>query len=146
MVYSIGVYRDRKGALLFVPDGFDKNGIGRSLDWFEKIELPYSHKSIGKAVKETLNISRNAPVIEDVKALGNVFERATGIKGWAKFSKEHLCVSAALSDQGYRFAPLKRVRGGGYLGEVGDPVIEIGLDSSEEEIGETVVRAFSFLT
>jgi hypothetical protein len=144
MVYSIGIYMDRKGALLFIPDGFDKNQIRRALNCFNKLEQPYEQKAIGEVIKETFLISQNTPMIEDIKTLENVFERATGTKGWSKFSKEHLHVSVVLSDQGYRFAPLKRVRGGGYLGEVGDPVIEIGLDSSDQEIGEAVIRAFSF--
>jgi len=146
MVYSVGIYKDKKGGLLFIPDGFDKNGIGRALNCFKKLEQPYAGNVIGKMVKECLNISKETPTIEDVKALGNVFKMATGMKGWSKFSKEHLHVVSSLDpEKGYRFAPLKRVRGGGYLGEKGDPVIEIGLDSSDEEIGEAVIKAFAFL-
>ena len=45
---------------------------------------------------------------------------------------------------GYIFA-LKRVKGGGYLREKDDPVVELDIDCSNDMIGDGVLKAFSYL-
>lgn len=145
MVNSVSVYRSKKGYTLLIPYGSDKQGIGRALDVFGKLDQPFDAKTLGKVVREYLQVSKDSPVVEDMTAVG-VFERATGIKGWAKFSREHLLVGVVWNpEKGYKISPMKRAKGGGYLSEKGDPVIEIGLDSLDEEIGEAVLKAFSHL-
>jgi hypothetical protein len=146
MEYSVSIYKSKKGSLLLIPNGFDKHGIRRALDVFIKKEQPYDIEDLGQTLRELFNLSKDTPVIEDVKVLGRVFEIATGLKGWARFSKEHLCVGAGWNpEKGYQFIPRKRVKGGGYLSEKGDPVIKLGLGSIDEEIGKAVLEAFAYL-
>ncbi len=146
MEYSVSVYKDKKGALILIPTAFDKQGLRRSLDIFKKLEESYDAEVLGETLRQYFQISKNSPVIQDVKSIGSAFEMATGIKNWSKFSKDRICVGAGWNlEKGYRIVPMKRVKGGGYLSEKGDPVVELGLDSSDKEIGEGVIKAFSFL-
>lgn len=140
----IDIYKNKKGHFIIVPSGVDRNGIGRNLNSFKKLEEPVDVEGLGKTIKEYLKISEESAIIEDVKALGNVFEMATGIKGWSEFSKEHVLVSVIKnSESKYKISPMKRVKGGGYLSEKGDPELELETNAFNEDIGEAVIKAFS---
>lgn len=143
--YSVDIYKSKQGTILIIPDAFNKKGLLQATDVFEKLEDISQVNVLGQLVKECFQISQASPVVEYGKDREPTYQKATGIKSWAKFFREHIYVSGVWKlQQGYRFSPLKKRRGG-YVGEKGDPEVEIGEDSSDEEIGAAVLKAFSYL-
>ncbi len=144
MYYSIGIYKDKRENLLIIPDGFDENGIRREMNKFRIIEKPYDMKTIGEMVIEVFDeVVKNH--YQDAKSAVKVFEIATGIKSYSKFSKDRLLVLGNYSvDEGYTFSPWKRCPDGSYGLDKDDEKIEFKANTNAyaEEIGELVTKAF----
>ncbi|MFX4260916.1 hypothetical protein ACOBQJ_01820 [Pelotomaculum propionicicum] len=146
MIYNVSIYKDKKDNILLIPYVFDEHGIRRKYNKPVTLEKPYQSFVIGKSVRECFKVSIETKCQQSEQAV-NVWQIATGIKSWYKFSKERLCVSGKFNpEEGYTFLPLKRQSDGSYTPE-GIEIIHLtaGLDAPDEEIGELVLKAFSFL-
>lgn len=141
--YSIGIYKDKRENLLIIPDGFDENGIRRAMNKFRIIEIPYDMKTVGEIVIKVFDEVVKNPH-QDAKSAVKVFEIATGIKSYSKFSKDRLLVAGSFeADKGYIFSPWKRYPDGSYGLDKGEEIeFKANIKASAEEIGELVAKAF----
>lgn len=142
--YGISVYRDKKGIILLIPHAFDENGVRRGTPRFTPIESPYDKFTIGRKIIESFRVTINNPYQKAVDAV-RTHEIATGIKSYKAFSKNRIMIAASFEkENGYTFTPWKRFHDGSYGLDKDDPKIEFkaGIDASEEEIGDLVLRAF----
>ncbi|MBP2658493.1 MAG: hypothetical protein H6Q69_1525 [Firmicutes bacterium] len=146
MEYTVEVYKSNRGKVLIVPYGFDKNGVRRALNFPKQLPSIQETGGLGLTVKESFLVSKNSPIIEDVKSFPNVFEAATGTKSWTKFAKEHLLVDCSWEPgQGFTFEPMERQNDSSYMPRKNQEIIKLNIDSSDEEIGQAIQKAFSFI-
>lgn len=146
MKYSVHVHKSIRGNVLIIPFGIDKNRIRRALNFPKQLENIHDSNELGLAVRESFLVSEKSPVIEDIKSLPNVYRDATGIISWAKFAKEHFVVACSWDpERGYTFEPWERQKDNSYMPRKIRNIIEIGLGSTNEEIGEAIIKAFSLL-
>lgn len=146
MKYTVHVFKGIQGNVLIIPYGFDQNGIRRALNFPRKLLSSQENQDLGLAVRESFLVSKNSPVIEDVKSLPNVFEAATGIKTWSKFAREHILVDGMWdTEQGYTFEPMERQEDNSYMPRKTREKVQLGLNATDEEIGEAVNQAFSII-
>lgn len=146
MVYSLGIYKDKNDTIIIIPYVADEHGIRREYNKPITLNKPYQHHIISNAVKESFRVSIETKC-QISKQSVNVWQIATGIKSWYKFSKEMLLVDGSFDpEKGYVFSPWKRQPDGSYSTKGIEKIsYTAGLDASDEEIGELVLRAFSFL-
>lgn len=143
MDFSISIYKDKKENLLIVPQVFDENGIRRNSSKYQIIEKPYSPDLIGEKVKKCFDTCINEPTINSNSAV-NVYELATGIKSFSKFSKDRLLVRGLFNQSsGFTFSPWKRYNDGSYGLDKGEEIdFKASTNATVEEIGELIIKAF----
>lgn len=146
MEYTVEAYKSNHGKVLIVPYGFDKNGVRRALNFPRQLPSILETCDLGRAVRESFLVSKNSPVIEDVKSLPNVFERVTGTKSWTKFAKEHLLVDCSWEpEKGFTFELMERQKDSSYIPRNNQDIIKLYINSTDEEIGQAIQKAFSFI-
>ncbi len=146
MKYTQGIYKNINGRILIMPDGRDKQGVGRSLNMPAFVDTSQNFRELGKAVRDCFLVSQNSPPIEDVKTLGNVIEAATGIKIWSKFAREHVLIDGMWdTEQGYTFEPMERQKDNSYMPRKTREKVQLGLTATDEEIGKAINQAFSVI-
>jgi hypothetical protein len=140
MIYTVGVYRDKKDDILIIPTSRDEYGIGINLNNPIVINPSHDPSNLGKMLNEGFEYCKKTPFLHSKDAV-DVHEIVTGIKSYAKFSKDRLYLNVALDlKRGYFFYPGKRVKGGGYT--FGKIVIEEPLKATDQQLGETLLKAF----
>ena len=140
--YSISIYKDARGDILIIPQAFDENGVRRDINKSIKVDSPFDVKTLGKAIKESFEIVQKEPFQHSRSAV-KVYEIATGIKSWAKFSKEREFVSATYNiENGYEFSPWKRFADFSYRPYESEVIFKAVSEANAEEIGKSVVNAF----
>ena len=110
---SVGLYFDTKGNVIIVPEIQAPAGFGISSYKFVKLQNGYTREELGEAIMKALEIS----VINEQEEQNRKFwTEATGIKGYAAFSKKHKCVSVTyiLEKEGYSITAEKRYPDGSY--------------------------------
>lgn len=146
MIYNVSIYKDKNDTILLIPYVPDEHGIRRMYNKPVKLNKSYHNHSIGKSVRECFKVSIETKC-QLSKQVVNVWQITTGVKSWHKFSRERLCVSGKFNpEEGYTFLPLKRKPDGSYSREGLEKIsLTAALDATDEEIGEMVLRSFSYL-
>lgn len=143
-IHSISIYKDKKDTLIIVPIPQHIRGYGWQIDRPVIIEKPYDFSLIGGKAKECFEISAKETPYNGEK--GFDYEKATGIKNYAKFTRERRRVFGGMYvEKGYyQFMPSKRERGGGYtpINYDKEEVYTISIDTTDEEIGRMIMKAF----
>lgn len=142
---SIGVdlYFDMEGNAIVVPMLQDPIGFGRLSCKFIKLQKGYAQNELAEAIMRAIDISV-ANETEDNQR--NFWTEATGIKGYATFSKKYKCISVdyILEEEGYTVTAQKRYKDGSYGYEQEDiplRVKEYAGRPSVEAIAEQVLEA-----
>lgn len=144
MGQRVSIYKDKKGTIIIVPVPQHINGYGWEIDRPVIINKPYDFSLIGRKAKECFEVAaKETPYYGDK---GFDFEKATGIKNYAKFTRERKSVFGMFFiEKGYYiFRPSKRERGGGYtpINKAKEEVYTISIDTTDEEIGRMIMKAF----
>ena len=110
---GVGLYFDGEGNVIAVPTLQHPVGYGVSSCKFIKLEAGYTKNELAEAIMQALDISIANEQEDDDR---NYWTEATGIKGFAAFSKRHKCISVyyILERDGYRVTAQKRNRDGSY--------------------------------
>jgi len=96
-----------------------------------------------KGINEALNTSKNAPELEPSEAKDADFWSISGIKNLNNFSKKFRCINITEANDKLSIVEWKRHKSGGYVGDKDDNIIEITIDSSPQQIGQTVLKLLS---
>ena len=147
MVIGIIAYKSMDDYIFFAW-GKDKNGIGRRLDYFERIGYSATYEDLGSIAKNVIKYSGENYFIENPDNIGNTCENATGIKIWSKFFKKYFCVSIKLDTiSGFVVSPILKVQKYRTYMNTKDryyPVYELPLDCTDEKLGEKIAESFTF--
>lgn len=110
---GVGLYFDVEGNVIVVPMLQDPIGFGRESCRFIKLKNGYGKKELAEAIIEAEEISITNEQEDKNK---NFWTEATGIKGYAAFSKRHKCISInyVLEREGYHIVAEKRYKDGSY--------------------------------
>ena len=112
---SIGVamYFDVEGNVIVVPMLQHPIGYGVASYKFTKLQVGYAKNELAETIMGAIDISI-ANEVEDEQR--NYWTEATGIKGFAAFSRRHKCISInyVLEREGYSVTAEKRFKNGSY--------------------------------
>lgn len=119
----LGLYFDQENNIILNPELLDPAGFGRASKRYMKLEHGWSESELAESIMKGLSISEENN-LED--ANGEKFWiAATGIKGFAAFSKKHrhVFIEVIKEESCYFIHAYKRCKDGSY-----------GIDKDEEEI------------
>ncbi|MDR7313786.1 hypothetical protein [Brevibacillus nitrificans] len=140
MLFTVSVFRDKKGVLLMIPFAHDEDGIRRNVNKPIVIEPPYQNGDIAQKLKECFEICKKGPYPRAEMSV-MVYKEVTGISSYPKFSKERANVNAQFdSTKGYLFRPSKREKDGSYTHK--EEAIETGMNPTGIELEEALMRAY----
>ena len=110
---SVGLYFDTKGNVIIDPEIQVPAGFRKASCKFIRLQNGYTGDELADAIMNALETSLIGEQ-EDWKK--NYWTEATGIKGYAAFSKKHKCVSVSyiLEKEGYNITAQKRYPDGSY--------------------------------
>lgn len=144
MNYLVGAFQNKKnGDILFNPSVKDDKGINTATNHIITLKSPFDWLQLITALKEAFTICE-ASKYEFTK--WNV-PQALGYKTPGSFTKDFYNVTIyKLQDKKeYYISPLKRYGSrGGYIGEKDDKKFQLDFNVSDEELGETIIKAFSY--
>lgn len=146
MYYVVGVYKDSKGDLLFIPTAKTDAGFGININKPIVLRFPYHDLKVGLTVKESFEICAKEP-IHDAKDIGkgvSAIEAATGEKSYKNFSKDRLALRIFKDTaKGYSIIPLIRQVDGSYRPNPEKfPEISLSLYNSDSQLGRTILECF----
>ncbi|MDR7313784.1 hypothetical protein [Brevibacillus nitrificans] len=142
MIYSVSVYKDKKGSLLFIPYAYDENGIGRNVNKPQTITGPKGYDQIPQKIKDCLEVSKSGSYSSS-DLMVKVHEVVTGIKSYKQFSKERDSVTVDFDPkEGYTFTPNFREKDGSYGFK--EETLKLGLYPDDEELVLTLMKAYEF--
>ena len=127
----LGLFFDIENNVILNPVLQDPIGFGRSSSNFIKLEKGWTLAELAEAIMEGLSISQKNNLEE---AKGEKFwTRATGIKGYAAFSKRyrHILIECVEEKDYYIVSAYKRCKDGSY-----------GIDADEVEAREKNYSGF----
>lgn len=112
---SIGVnlHFDKEGNVIIVPVLQHPIGYGVMSYKFTKLQSGYTKKQLSQAVLQAIDVSIINELEDEQR---NFWTEATGIKGFAAFSKRYKCISInyVLEKDGYSVVAEKRYKDGSY--------------------------------
>ncbi|MDR1702621.1 MAG: hypothetical protein LBR56_07580 [Sporomusaceae bacterium] len=133
---------------IFIPSGQDKVGIRRVLDYFKKIGVNADKEILGEFAKKVFDYCKEHWFIENPDLDFDVYVNATG-KKWSKFFKAHNCVPIMLDpEKGFDVHPYfknERYKSYGITKDDVYPIYKLPVDCSDEELGEKIMKSFTFL-
>ena len=142
----LGVFFDIEDNVILNPVLQDPIGFGRSSSNYTKLEKGWTVTELAEAIMEGLSISQQNN-LEETKGEG-FWTRATGIKGYAAFSKRyrHIGVDYVKEKDYYMVSAYKRCKDGSYGVDTDEVETRIktypGLPS-KETIAEQVMEALT---
>lgn len=110
---GVGLYFDKEGNVIVVPMLQHPIGYGIESCNFFRLKVGYKKSELAEAIIKAEQIS----IINEQEDRSKKFwVEATGIKGYATFSKKHKCVSICyvLEKDGYSVVAEKRYQDGSY--------------------------------
>ena len=125
----IGIYFDNENNVILNPILKNLIGCGTSSSNFIKLEKGWTQSDLAEAIMEGLSISQKNN-LEETRG-ENFWTRATGIKGYAAFSKRHrlIMIDYVAEKDYYMVSANKRCKDGSY-----------GVDKDEVE---TLIKTYS---
>ena len=146
MQYRVGIYKDKRETLLIIPKVYDENKILRDLNKPVFLNVPYDFNMIGRTIRKCFEVCAKE-LFQHSKDAVKVYEIATGVRSFAKFTKERDYVTCLMdAENGYKFSPWQRYPDGSYR-PIDNSVVnfEVGLEAEDEKIGEIIMNAFALL-
>ncbi len=109
---SAGIYFDAEGNVIIDPVIRAPAGFGIASCKFIKLQNGYTKEELAESIMKALEIS----TINEQEEDRNFWTEATGIKGYAAFSRKHKSISIdyILEKEGYRVTAEKRYKDGSY--------------------------------
>lgn len=143
MIYRVSIYKDKAECLIIVPYSKDEKKNAIEINKPIILEPPYDALVFGEKINGCFKICIEEP-FKHSKDFEKVYEIITGAKSYSNFSKDRLSTIIFMdTEKGFTILPLKRFSDGSYRPiKVQYPPILLNLDATDEEIGESAMKAF----
>ena len=156
MISGFPILMQDKKKIVLIPKSHDEKGLPVFFDGAVTLSAPFDNATIGRKVREMIKLCEATPLLS-VGRDEDILEEATGCKngdskelneaGWKWASVMNMPgpgknEPSKIKEKGIEVS-VQKFRHGGFIGFTSDPSFPLPLDCSDEELGETVLKAFA---